>query len=246
MRLILITYFFSVVAFGFAQDKDSLYNKGVEALSTKDFGKAQKYFSQNIAGTPSFEGYYNLGYSFAEQKKWIHSLWATEAALKYEPTNSQAIYNAKFSMKKISPDAVWNHPYTWTKRIILSIGETTWFILMLVSSLIVAASIYFLLSIKKENSKKIWSKRLVIPFTILLVLSAVCFNEVLNHFDENRYAYSVDKESALYISPNGIEVDGDLPKNVRLNVTQDQKEWMQIVTPDFRTYWVKKESLLIY
>ena len=156
-------------------------------MSIQDFNAAQSYFSQNIEEASSFEGYYNLGYAFAKQKMWTQSLWANEAALKYDPTNSKAIYNAKFSSNQISPDAVWSHPYSWAKRIVLSIGETTWFILMLVSSIIVAISTYFLLSQKNGSSKKLMSKRLVIPFSILLVISVFCFNEVLIHYEQNRY-----------------------------------------------------------
>lgn len=246
MRLILITYFFSIVAFSIAQEKDSLYNLGIEALSEKNYGVAQEYFSKNIEIAPSFESFYNLGYAFAKKEMWNKSLWANEAALKYDPTNSKAIYNAKFALKKISPDVVWKHPYSWTKRIILSIGETTWFVLMLTSSIIIAISIYFLLSQKRDSSKKTWSKRLSIPFFILFILAVYCFNEVINHFEENEYAYSKDKEVVLHLSPEGIEVDGELPKNVRLNVIQNQKEWIQILTSDSRTYWVKKEDVLIY
>ncbi|PHR49685.1 MAG: hypothetical protein COA32_00720 [Fluviicola sp.] len=246
MRLLLITYFFSVVAISFAQEKDSLYKKGLEALSTKDYNSAQEYFTQNIEEVPSFEGYYNLGYAFAKQKMWVKSLWANEAALKYDPTNSKAIYNAKFSSKQISPDVIWSHPYSWTKRIVLSIGDTTWFILMLISSIMVAISTYFLLSQKNGSSKKLMSKRLVIPFSIVLIISVFCFNEALNHYEQYRYAYAIDEKTELYLSPEGLEVDGDLPKNMRLTAIQDQKEWIQIVTPDLRTYWVKKESLLVY
>jgi tetratricopeptide (TPR) repeat protein len=246
MRLLLITYFFSFVALSFAQEKDSLYKKGIEALSVKDYNAAQDYFTQNIEIAPSFESYYNLGYAYAKKEKWNKSLWANEAALKYDPTNSKAIYNAKFSLKQISPDAFWSHPYSWTKRIILSIGETTWFILMLISSIIVAVSIYFLLSQRNGCSKKVWSKRLIFPFLTLLVLAVYCFNEALNHYEENKYAYSLGVEAQLYLSPDGLEVDGELPKNVRLNVIQNQKEWIQIATPDLRTYWLKKEDLFMY
>jgi len=246
MRLLLITYFFSVVAFGFAQEKDSLYNKGLEALSKKNYKSAQEYFIQNVEISPSFEGYYNLGFAYAEQKKWIESLRANEAALKYDPTNSKAIYNAKFSLEKISPDADWIHPYSWTTRIILSAGETTWFILMLVSSLIVAVSIYFLVTQKRGNSKSLWSKRLIIPFVIILVISVFCFNETMNHYQKIRYAYALVKETTVYLSPEGLEVDENLPKSKRLIVVQNQDDWAQVFTPDSRTFWVKKEDLWIY
>lgn len=246
MRLILITYFFSVVAFGFAQEKDSLYTKGLEALSTKDYAAAEKVFVQKIETSPSFEGYYNLGYSFAKQKKWNESLWANEAALKYAPTNSKAIYNAKFSLKQISPEADWNHPYSWTERIILSIGETTWLILMILSSLIVSASIYFLLARKSGDLKIVWSKRLIIPFAVLLVVSLYCYNEVLDHYGSNRYAYSIGDKVNLYLSPEGLEVDENLPNSIRLNIVQDQEEWAQILTPDFRSFWVRKANLRVY
>lgn len=246
MRLLLITYFFSIVATGFAQQQDSLYFKGLEALSTKDFNAAQESFTQNINISPSFEGYYNLGYAFAKQERWSESLWANEAALKYDPTNNKAIYNAKFSLKQISPDVDWNHPYSWTERIIFSIGETTWFILMIFSSIIVAISIFFLLSTNKRDSKNLWSKRLIIPFAILLVIAVFCFNKILDHYEDNRYAYSIDKETNLYLSPEGLEVDDNLPESIRLNVVQDQKEWVQILTPDFRSFWVRKEDVLIY
>lgn len=246
MRLLLITYFFSIVAFGFAQQKDSLYTKGLEALSTKNYAAAEKVFVQNIEASPSFEGYYNLGYAFAKQKKWNESLWANEAALKYAPTNSKAIYNAKFSLKQISPEAEWNHPYSWTERIILSAGETTWLILMLVSSLIVAASIYFLVSQNKGITKVIWSKRLIIPFVIILIISMFCFNDTLRHYEELRYAYVKDKEIVLYLSPKGLEVDESLPISLRLKIAQAQDDWVQILTPDFRSFWVKKEDVSVY
>lgn len=246
MRLLLIIYIFSFSALGFAQNKDSLYNKGIEALSTKDYNAAQDYFSQNIEVAPSFESYYNLGYAYAKNEEWSKSLWANEASLKYDPTNSKAIYNAKFALQKISPEAIWNHPYSWTKRMILSIGETTWFILMLISSLVLSISIYSLLSKRNESPKKLWSKRLIFPFLVLLVLAVFCFNEVLNHYEGNSYAYTLDEEIELYLSPEGIEVDGDLPQNTRLGVTDDLNDWVQITTQDSRTYWVKKENILVY
>ena len=246
MRFVLIICFFSIAALGFAQDKDSLYNKGIEALSTKEFSSAIDYFTQNTEIAPSFESYYNLGYAYAKKENWSKSLWANEAALKHDPTNSKAIYNAKFAMQKISPEAVWSHPYSWTKRIILSIGETTWLIIMLIFSLVIAICIYFLLSQRNESPKKLWSKRLIFPFLILLVLAVFCFNEVINHFEGNRYAYALDKKATLYLSPEGIEVDGALPHNTRLGVSQDLDEWVQIITPDSRIYWVEKENILVY
>lgn len=245
MRLLLITYFFSIVAFGFAQQKDSLYNKGLEALSTKNYKTAQDYFTQNIEAEPSFESYYNLGYAFAKQKKWSESLWANEAALKYDPTNSKAIYNAKFSLEQISPDAEWNHPYTWTERIILSIGETAWFILMLISSIIVAILVYFLIS-NKNKLASLWSKRLILPFLIILILSVFCFNETMNHYEEVKYAYILEEETTLHLNPDGLEVDEKLPVNKRLNVILDQENWIQVLTPNSSSYWVKKSDVLIY
>ena len=245
MRLLIITYFISILTVGFAQHKDSLYNRGVAALSAKDFNTAEKCFSQNIEVAPSFESYYNLGYAYAKQKKWSESLWANEAALKYDPTNNKAIYNAKFALEKIAPDADWNHPYTWTERIILSAGETIWFILMAISSIVVAISLFFLIS-RKNSSKIIWSKRLIIPFAILFVLSALCLNKVLNHFEENKYAYAIDGETTLYLHPNGLAVDEDLPSLVRLNIVQDQKDWIQVLTPNSNSYWMKSKSLRVY
>lgn len=246
MRFILITYFFSIVAFSFAQEKDSLYNLGLEAISLKKYDLAEDYFIQNIEASPSFEAYYNLGYVYAKKEDWNKSLWANEAALKYEPTNGKAIYNAKFSLNHISPDATWSHPYSWTKRIIFSVGETTWFVLMLISSFVAAVSIYFLVSIKKRSSKKLWSKRLIMPFLILLVISVYCFNQVLDHYDASRFAYTTAKETVLYLSPDGLKVDEKLPMHLRLNIIQDLNDWAQVVAPDLRTYWVMKEDLLVY
>lgn len=246
IRFFLVIYLLSTATLSFAQQKDSLYAKGVEALSKKDYKSAEKYFTQNIEISKSYEGFYNLGFAFAKQEKWNESLWANEAALKYKPTNSKAIYNAKFSLEKVSSDAEWTHPYTWTKRIILSIGQTTWLVLMVVSSLIVALSVYLLIVHKKSNIISSWPLRLIIIFLLILITSIICFNDTMNHFEENRYAYSKEVETTLYLSPEGLEVDENLPVNIRLNVVIDQDEWLQVLTPEFNSYWVKKEDVYTY
>jgi hypothetical protein len=177
---------------------------------------------------------------------WNESLWSNEAALKYDPTNSKAIYNAKFSLRKISPEAEWIHPYSWTERIILSIGDTSWFILMLFSSIIVALSAFFLISSKKENSKKLWSKRLIFPFIITLIIAVFCYNETLNHYEVYRYAYSVNNETQLFLSPGGLEVDETIPETIRHTVISQQTDWIEILTSDLRAFWVKKEDVFVY
>lgn len=224
---------------------NATFEKGVEMLALKNYAEAEQLFLEEISKSPNYSVFYNLGVAYGEQEKWLKARWAFESALKYKPLNGKAQYNAEYSVSQIDKRKIWTHPYSWGKRFVLGFGMTPWVVLAILSGLVLAWVIFIKIAYQKGDR---WLHLLLGLFSVVFVISFYGIQVTNKHFGTNQYALIKNERPSLFISPNGVEVDGKITPSERLEIDsydQDGK-WIKISTDDHQSFWLKKEDLLCY
>ncbi|PKR81432.1 hypothetical protein CW751_05090 [Brumimicrobium salinarum] len=228
---------------------DSLFNQGVESLYNEDFESAQAYFEVDVSQSPSFSSFYNLGVASGKLEQWDKAKWAFESALKYKPMNGDAQYNASFATTQINPGVEWTHPYPWIERIIFGFGFNLWIVMAVLSSIVIGVLLFLILARRKSiNKTKKWCLRLLVPVSIVFLVSMYGIQKLNNHFNSERFAIVKSQEVVFYISPNGMEIDEKPVKAQRFYIENFFKDstWVQVRSQKNNLMWIKHENLYIY
>lgn len=224
----------------------TLFQKGVEELTQGNYLEAQQYFHEDIEKIPSFSGYYNLGIVAGKLGDWEKAKWAFESALKYNPLNENAQYNATFATHKLNQKKVWENPYGVGKKIIIGFGSVVWVVLAVFFSICTGLFLYVLINkTKKKDLKTRWSQRLIVPFSILFIVSCICIYSIHNHFNQERYAILKNSNTSFYISPNGIEINKKVNPSLRFQIEKHSEDstWIQLKSPEHNVFWVKNKDI---
>lgn len=239
----------SLICFSSLYGSDSLFQKGIYELAQGNLKNAQKEFLESAIVQPSFSSFYNLGIASGNLKDWNKAKWAFESALKYNPLNNNAIYNAQFATKKLNKNIEWTHPFSWLERIIINFGALTWQLLAVVFSILSGVFIFFMISKSNHNSSlRKWSFRLLLPSVLLSVIGSFGIYKLNNHFTEFRFAILKDGHPQFYISPEGVEIDQNTTPGSRLKIIRHDKDenWFQVEPESKNLLWVEKKDVYLY
>lgn len=244
MKKYLVIYLL-VVFSSFAFGKNTAFDKGVEHLSKKEYGEAKKSFLVAIQEKPDFSAYYNLGIANGKLEDWQAARWAFEASLKYRPSSSKALYNARFATIKIDTDLDWKHPYSWGERMVLGIHGYIWLFLTISSALLLGVFLFSYISGNDKNIWYKWQKRFLIPSILLFAISFFSINYQRSLLIEPHFAIVKNQKLKSYISPNGIEIEFELNPKVRLEVidTFEDDSWLYVKSENTTAIWVRSSDL---
>lgn len=243
LRIINIFFICSLALSSLAQ-QDSLFVKGIESLSKGETEQAVDYFKADVAITPSYESYFNLSLSYLELEDWEGAFWAAEEALKWNPSSRIAIDNAKSALENLESDTSWNHPYSWTKRIIIAVPLGFWYSLALISTLLIAFFIFNLIT--KGKAFRFYNYRyLLLIFGFVFVLSLVNGAIVNNHFTSPGFVYAKEQNQPLYASQNGIVLKQTLKLGNRYRILKIGEEWVKVKYHDNQPVWVPKTAVFM-
>ena len=148
---LLLFVFASSFGFCLGQESDSLFNLGVKALSERNFGVAKELFVKDIDNQLSYESCYNLGLTYAGLENWNAAYWAFESALKIKPNDNEAAYNAKLALEHIDSKISWNHPYSWSRRMVLILPVNIWFFISFIFAIGLGVTLYFLITLSRKK-----------------------------------------------------------------------------------------------
>lgn len=222
--------------------EDTLFNKGVTALSEGNSEKAALLLSEDVAKSPSYEGYYNLSIAFLEQRNWSGALWASEEALKWNPSSRIAINHAKKAVAQLGNDSSWKHPYSWTKRIIISVPLGFWYSLALIAALLIGFFLFYLIT--KGKAFRFYSYRyLNLLFGVVFVVSIVNGVLVNHHFTSPSFVYAKEQNQKLYASQNGIVLKQSLKLGNRYAILNQSEDWVKVKYHDNQPVWVPKTAV---
>lgn len=242
-RTVYFIFFCFFTMYSFAQ-QDTLFEKGVAALSTGNTDKALDYFQEDVANDPSYEGYYNLSLAYLELKDWKGAFWAAEEALKWNPSSRIAIDNAKKAINNIDSSISWYHPYSWTKRIIIAVPLGFWYSLALISALLVAFFLFTLI-IKGKTFRFYNYRYLLLLFGIVFFGSLVNGVIVNHHFTSSGFVYAKEQNQPLYASQNGIVLKQTLELGNRYRILKISEEWVKVKYHDNQPVWVPKTAVFM-
>lgn len=229
---------------------DSLFHNGLKALSNQEYTTAENIFSQLSEKQPSFISFYNLGIAAGTKKEWNKAKWAFESALKYNPSNKYAQYNAAFATNKLNTEKDWVHPYSWFDRIFLKIGNLICFIMALISSIFLG---YILFKFFANNfSFNIFKNRKTLSISILslciFIFSLTGIIRIHQHFAAPHYILFKSQPTSYYVSPNGIKIHPKVSQAQRYNiqVISPNQKWIKVANTALESFWVKAKDVFIY
>lgn len=229
--------------------EDSLFHKGLENIINEEYQKAQKDFLQDIKEHPSFSAYYNLGIAAGKLENWHKAKWAFETALKYQPLNGDAQYNARFATEKLKENYVWTHPYPWLERLTLGFGTTTWIILVSVTSIIIGLFAFVSVSkTKLSNTIEKWSRRLIVLVVLLFMVSFFGIYSNNQHYNTERFVILKNTNTDFYISPNGVQIKEEINPASRLKLVEyaEDSSWIKVKTQGKNQLWLEKKDVFTY
>jgi len=234
---------FALLLSGSTLCQNNEFEKGLSALSNDSLAKAVELFKKDVESSPSLEGYYNLGLAYQELKETSAAIWAFESALKINPSNSRASADAQQTWSMVSSER-WTNPFSFITKFVTLVGNTAWFILSLIASIIAGIALYILVSNKKNNRKN-W--RAIFILTVVLGLSFFgAGRKVEQHYSNFHYLIVTTDKIKTYLSPDGIELNHNLKVAHRYPIEKMNDFWIQLKTDDQRLLWVKKKEVLFY
>lgn len=228
---------------------DSLFQKGIDELVKGNYQQAQNNFQQGSIENPNFSNYYNLGVTSGNLGDWSKAKWAFESALKYNPLNEDAEYNAKFATQKITQSKEWHNPYSVGKSVIIGFGSVLWIFFAILFSIFSGLFLYIIFRKDKKNSVLMkWSLRLVIPAIFLFMVSYFCVYSINNHFNQQTFAILKGNDAKFFISPNGVEANNEIDLSGRYQIVKYTKDstWVQLKSQKNNVLWIDHKEIYSY
>jgi len=126
------------------------FDKGLALINNHQYEKAIIAFQNVLASDPTNSStYYNMGHCYFKLKKYGDAIWSFEKTLQYDPKNANALKNLEVCHYKLELPT-YEPKYSGMWRSFFAVGATTWSILAIASSMIVAFSIF----LRKRSSGK--------------------------------------------------------------------------------------------
>ncbi|SFT69070.1 Tetratricopeptide repeat-containing protein [Lishizhenia tianjinensis] len=221
------------------------FEKGVAFYQDKQYKKAISAFQQDWDSTQNSANLYNLGLSHLMLKQPEKALYYFEKTLKYDPNNTDAIYNASHLFSEMNEGSYWQHPYSWIGRFVFKFSSNTWSYLSLFFALLLGLSIFITLQPHQRSRKKIGQFGIVITF-VFLATSTLAAKFSYEHFVATEFAYLPKTDIATFISPGKNPTEVKLELNQRYKVNQQQDDFLQIQLKTGERIWVAQKDVLSY
>lgn len=244
-NFILIGLLFILTGFVRAQ-QDSIQEGSIQSLLKEGSYKTViDSIEPTLSNNTTFSSYYNLGIAYEKSGFHYKALWAFENALKIDPSSSEAQHNANFVFGKIAKNEEWEHPFSWTERMIVAFSRL-WTPLLIVS-MIILALIVFLRMGKVTVNKANWIQKSWLLWLLLAVIALFSINKLNNHFTHHQRVIIENREQPVFLSPNGIPAEDkiELPIRATVNSYSEDSSYISILLGK-ETYWINNERTLVY
>ena len=233
-------------SYAFCEMVDKVFLEANEALIAENYKDAiVKYESILSNGYESTELYYNLGNAYYRDKSIGKSIWAYSSALEISPRNSDIIHNLSIANTRIvdrieMPESfIFITIYRFLKSI-MTINE--W--ILLGSFLIFIKSIHF--SGMKFGLYQGKMYKMISTVLISLIM-------IVHIFAMDSYIDKQRKNTAVVISNNVNAYSGpfygnnsllfQINEGIKVNISNQQKDWAEIILIDGKKGWVSLESI---
>jgi tetratricopeptide (TPR) repeat protein len=226
---------------------DSLFNKANEIIIAEDYTQSTKLYEQIIVlGNDHQDLYYNLGNAYYRLGRYGHAIWAFEKGLQLSPRDIDIKYNLELVQTRvrdrieIPPTIFLLKWYRFVK------GNFTVSELLLISVILLTITV-LLYNVKRrfELSSPI-TTRIMIGFLILALFGHGVTLDKYWEFRDMNLGIVVEKEVNVYSSPYGRAdaIIFEIHEGLKLEITQIQDDWFEIILLDGKKGWIRKTSIL--
>lgn len=221
------------------------FSEGIDAYNNKDYGTAIEKFEQIIETTPNdVSAWYNLGLSNMGLQKYGDAIWNFEKVLKLNPNDSEAAEKISYCYSELFNDRLWEPRLNSVESSLYGFSSTTWSIVSIGLSLILALSLIF------RNKQKHQSLRN--SFTLIsVVLGLLMISSIIIALNAQRHATSsnfaiVTKATIPTFIEAGKTAKSSLKEGTRVQLlTTSDDDFIEVVTDQGETCLVRKNDLSI-
>ena len=244
MRYIFIVLFIN--SYGFSELVDELFLEANKALIAENYNDAIfRYESILNDGYESTELYYNLGNAYYRSENIGKSIWAYSNALEIAPRNSDIVHNLLIANTHIVDRIEMPKSFIFiTVYRLLKSLMTTYEWILFGSFLFFIKSIHFSLMKFGFIRGKLYKMTSTVLILLIMVVHIFAMD---SHIDKQR------KNSAVVISNNVNAYSGPFYGNnsilfrvnegIKVNISNQQKDWVEIILIDGKKGWIPSESI---
>ncbi len=238
MKTVLACILLLAPLFSFA---GSNFDEGVKAFQDSNYVLAIEKFQASLAETPNdVASYYNLGLAHTEAKQFGKAIWSFEKVLKLSPADSDAKDKIIACYAQLNPSITWEPRLNRLKSALYGFSGTTWSILAIVFSCLLAIFTLFFFLMKEISYKRLFIALGFVSFCGLISSLLISYGAT-NYAEQTRFAVVTKTNIPTYKNAqtlnNHLLKEGD-----QLEILDDNfsdKTLIQVTSKSGDTYLVK-------
>ncbi len=240
--------FLGIIAILFIQmsfGQDSTFVRGNNAYANGDFETALVEYNKIVGSEKlSSQLFYNLGNTYYRLDELGEAIWAYESALKIDPGNENTRFNLKFvnATTYDELDSSDSGIMKWLEINLFSFSLNFWSFVSIILSFILAFTLYFFFTTKKQKVK---NTSLTVAFgSFFLVAASVIFAGInKSKIIHKTEAIIVTEAIEIRTSPSETAPEAfKLHEGTKVDLLRSNENWTEI-NVNGNTGWVQKQTL---
>lgn len=248
MRILLTLILFTLHFITWSKDEKVVQTSFQEALTAyenKDYKSAINLFQQDWEEESNSASLYNLAQCHLALNHKTEALYFFEYTLKFEPNNADAIYNASHLFSELNEGSYWQHPYSWMGRFIFKFSANQWSGFTLFFALILALSVFLLLSPKRNGLKRMGQFGALFGL-LFFALGFLAAHNSYKHFTEKEFVYLPKTDVQAYLSPGKNPTEAEFEVNQRYKIKKSHDGYIQLHMKSGESLWIDQKEGLSY
>jgi tetratricopeptide (TPR) repeat protein len=240
-KWLFLVLFAGIKTLGFAASFDD----GLKAANGKNYKKAIHEFEEVTKEEPrNSAAFYNLGNAYYKNKEFGKAIWAYETSIKLSPKNAEAPVNIELCYRELSNGNSWQPSISGVQRLIYGIGSTTWAVLSIILSCLIAYSIFSLL--KHKNTP--WKRFHVMALfgeSILFIGFLIAANSSANYPENQDFGIVTSKTSPCYLNETAKTADFLINEGAKVLILSEKGNRIEVELIEGRKVFISKKDLRI-
>jgi hypothetical protein len=223
----------------------SSFDDGLKAANEKKYKQAIHEFEKVVKEQPqNSTAFYNLGNAYYKNNAFGQAIWAYEVSIKLNPKNAEAPINIELCYRELTNGNTWQSSISGLQRLIYGIGSTTWAILSIFFSCLIAYSIFSLL--KHKNTP--WKRFHVMALfgeTILFIGFLIAANSSANYPANHDFGIIISKTSPCYLDETAKTNDFHINEGAKVLIISEKGNRIEVELIEGRKVFISKKDLRI-
>jgi hypothetical protein len=223
----------------------SSFDDGLKAANEKNYKQAIHEFEKVVKEQPqNSAAFYNLGNAYYKNNAFGQAIWAYEVSIKLNPKNAEAPVNIELCYRELTNGNSWQPSISGLQRLIYGIGSTTWAILSILFSCLIACSIFSLL--KKKNTP--WKRFHVMALfgeTTLFIGFLIAANSSAKYPANHDFGIITSKTSPCYLEETAKTADFVINEGAKVLILSEKGNRIEVELLEGRKVFISKKDLRI-